>query len=382
MREVAVTVVYWPGMLPESTPILDRITPAPTPKRAQWPELLGVVIGIAAWGAVALFGPGRVLLDIVVFAATWWILLLVHEAAHLAVGSLAGFRCQSIVITGLQMDRANDGWRFRWLPGSGFLGAVRMMPRECPSAWRYGLMIAAGPASDILTLVLVCCLSLPDAVRAPAIFAVGLTAVSELLPLANMTGVSDASRLVALLRGNAWEQQKCSWRIQVLNSQLVPPREWDLAALEAAAAYTGGHAADRLGMNWLTYFAARDRGEVDLAARYLESILAMVEKAGPAQRAAFFHEAASFQARRGNAAAARGWFTHANRWAILPVEFTASTEADVLLAESQFHQAAEKAQLALVHFRERSSRSALTQMSIRGLEEILAECAQGRQVAG
>jgi hypothetical protein len=279
-----------------------------------------------------------------------------------------------------RLVRTIRGWRFsfEWkrMVSGGF--AYVMPSRLDLEDWRYGVMVAAGPVSNVLLTALLLLAPWPEwaaGARMPALLAAGLITIVSLLPITAGANLSDMARLIALARGgDDWLRWKLVLRFQTLNMQGVPPREWDACALEAAASLPGGRPADRLMANLLGYLAAIDRREFGKAAQFLETTLTISDRVGPAMRAMLFLEAAFFQARRRkDAVLGRAWLAQAGSPKGISKYCIGIAEAGVLFAEGQLADAGKKAAMALSQLKREAPDVATAQLVAGALEEILAE---------
>ncbi len=380
------------------TPILDREVPPPPLRSERKSKLIGAAIGVVAGIALVTlpilnpsvptgFSPG---LGLLLFIAFWQITIALHEGAHVLAGRLVGFASRGMMICSYRIVQTVSGWRFsfewrRFIAG-GF--AYVMPSRPEMEDWRYGVMIAAGPISNSVLLVLELVAPFPawaEPARVPAIIATGVITLCSLVPLSSGGAVSDMSRLVSLARGNDdWQRLKLILRYQTLNFLGYSPREWDAGELNAAAALDGGRPPDRLGANLLAYYAAIDRREIDEAAGYLETTLTLAGRLGSTVRRVLFYEAAFFQARRRNQPAiARAWLAEAGPPKGLPKYCGKSAEAAILLAEGKSAEAAQTVSTALAGIGRHAIRAATTQMGVDALQEIMQEAtASQRATAG
>jgi hypothetical protein len=346
------------------------------------------MIGIALCAFVGVEAASPNLSPVVWFILFWQLTIAVHEGGHVLGGSLTGFTCRGVMICCYRLIRTMKGWRFglewkRTISG----GFAYMMPSRLDlDDWRYGVMVAAGPASSVLWMAIL--LAVPWAwwttgARLPALLAAGVITAVSLVPVGAGAVLSDTARLMALARGgDNWKRWKLVLRFQTLNMLGVPPREWEAQSLETAASFPGGKAADRMTANLPAYLAAVDRGEIPEASRFLEATLTISDQTGPVVRSAVFLEAASFQARRKkNAELARTWLNQAGQARGLPKYSRLSAEAAVLLSEGKIAAAGEKASSALVQLSRRAPDVATVEMAVRNLREILAEVQSARSMA-
>lgn len=219
-----------------------------------------------------------------------------HEAGHILVAWLAGFRLAS----------ANTSATGRELYSClGFrLGIFNLEPRKTNHLSRRLLyVVVGGPAVSLLlplALELSALLDRPQFLLAFAIhvFSVmsALLGVAELLPDAGKGSLSDGARILMLLKNDAAGQR---W-ISTLQLQLAllrgeHPRTWDVGTVTAAASIQDD-SCDAVTARWLGYLWALERQDITSATKYLEEALAAPSSAAGALRDRLFLEAAVFQA--------------------------------------------------------------------------------------
>ena len=219
-----------------------------------------------------------------------------HEAGHISVAWLAGFRLAS----------ANTSATGRELYSClGFrLGIFNLEPRKTNHLSRRLLyVVVGGPAVSLLlplALELSALLGRPQFLFAFAIhvFSVmsALLGVAELLPDAGKGSLSDGARILMLLKNDAAGQR---W-ISTLQLQLAllrgeHPRTWDEGTVTAAASIQDD-SCDAVTARWLGYLWALERQDITSATKYLEEALAAPSSAAARLRDRLFLEAAVFQA--------------------------------------------------------------------------------------
>ena len=366
-----------------STPILDRQQAPPPAKSLKNARVIGLAVGLLIglaldfWMVNAVRTDASSLLIIPWFLLAWQVTIAIHESGHLLAGWLAGFTIRGAVICCYRLMRTREGWRFtlEWkrLISGGLAYVLSSGPED--SDWRYGAMVAAGPLASVLWFAVLLWIPWPEGMegaRRPALFAAGIVAAIAVLPITAGGTLSDMARLLTLARGgDNWLRWKLLLRYQALDAQCVPPREWDPEGLDRAAALSGGRPIEQLACTQYAHLAAADRADPAEAARHVESMLALSGGIGPVWRAATFFTAAGFHAWTKNAALARSWLDQAGTGKGLPKYCRWSAEAEVLLAEGHIDAAREKAEFALTLLRRVAHQSAITDMAIRGMQEIL-----------
>jgi tetratricopeptide (TPR) repeat protein len=170
-----------------------------------------------------------------------------------------------------------------------------------------------------------------------------------------LTITNDASQIIANLRGGRTAERR------LLNHQLATawvsgtrPRDLDQNQLADLLQPTDG-SDEEIGANWIAYYHALDSHHIEIAATYLDRLLAILQTRLPLRwTPQYFLEAAWFEAHYGsNPEAARGWLAlaHARRSSLFTtvemeqVRFRA--EAAVYLSEDKFPEALTLAQRSL-----------------------------------
>jgi hypothetical protein len=138
----------------------------------------------------------------------WFLVILIHEAGHLAGARAGGMIPCSIGLPGLLAWRTSSGWRLR--PSWGMKGAAGYVTVHYragrPFKRQAMLLIAAGPATNLLVGGLLCSLS---SMLPPALFAYTLAlgvlnvmvGVANLLPSGTQFLDNDGLLLLRWLRG-------------------------------------------------------------------------------------------------------------------------------------------------------------------------------------
>ena len=232
-----------------------------------------------------------------------------HEAGHILVAWLAGFRLASAnpSLTGAELY-ACRGFR---------IGIFDLQPRKTDHLSRRLLyVVIGGPAVSLilpLALELFAVLDRPQFLVAFAIHVFSvmsvLLGIAELLPDTGKGSLSDGGRIFMLFRNNAAGQRWISTlQLQQALIQGEHPRTWDEGMVTAAASIHDD-SCDAVTARWLGYLWALERQDITSATKYLEEALAAPPSAAGALRDRLFLEAAVFQ----------GWFredsTKATFWA-------------------------------------------------------------------
>jgi len=347
------------------TPILDR--QAPLPPRAAPGSGLSVVL--AVWLGLALLlaagwflneppGLRRWLLadvrpwlvdqfhgaGVVMFAlsaiAAFYLMLVVHELGHVAAGFCAGFRCRSLRIGPVLVNRpfcaslsraATEGLPVAGLtletgrPAVGVRGRVGRLPQQIPFrvslyrgpgavvqgiaevipvatrnlAWRGVVTVLGGPLANIVSATLVLLAPFPITLFSGLFVACSLVnGLNDLLPFESRLGVSDGRRIWMLLRQPARGERWLA--LLYLGGQLddgVLPELLSADFLAKAIAVRDA-SADTVQANAIACSAAFHQQHDSEAANRLETCLAFSGHATPVLREALMSDAAVLQARR------------------------------------------------------------------------------------
>ena len=315
-----------------TTPILDRLEPLPPLRGARrlqistWaPIALGVAIGVVLpfvdiqprlapvhaifRAAVHVIEDAGILQFVLVGLATLFLAVAVHEAGHAIAGALAGFKVHSIRIWRLQFELPFTFSVYRG-PNNGAGGWVVCAPRTTDHlAARAGVMLAAGPAANLVSGLMIYLFARSTALMSIAFVAWSLVlGVVNLLPLRTGPLFSDGYRLLMLLfdreRGERW------LALLTLSRDLlagVPPESFSDEFIGIATAVKDD-SSDTVSAHIIAYSKAFRRRRCDEAAVALETCLRCSTRTSKPFQHALMSDAAVFQGRcRKNAALAEAW---------------------------------------------------------------------------
>ena len=142
------------------------------------------------WAAFGVVGFGLSSLG------AFYLLLAVHELGHLAAGMCVGFRCRSLRVGPLLINRPLRVSLYRG-PGALVQDKAELIPVATDKlAWRGVAMVLGGPIANTISAVLLLLLPFLRTVFS-GLFIAGSVAngVSDLLPFESRLGVSDGRRI-------------------------------------------------------------------------------------------------------------------------------------------------------------------------------------------
>ncbi|MFN8900790.1 MAG: hypothetical protein ACK5VV_01805 [Lysobacteraceae bacterium] len=231
-------------------------------------------------------GVGRWLIGALLLLVAFWLQVLLHEAGHALAGLAGGLRPLAFGVGPLRLERAGDGWRFRWGGGvAGISGFAALLPpadgspsRGVQAAYLLGGVIANAVVAGLALWALTA--SPPEVSRGllVALAATGLfLAVVNLIPFGSGGWLSDGAGLWSL-----WRQPGLAFASitlqQVLQASMdgVRPRDWPAALLPADDAPFGeyGDPALDTGIAVMRLSRALDAGDAvraEAAARFLHA---------------------------------------------------------------------------------------------------------------
>jgi hypothetical protein len=308
------------------TPILDRQSPMPPPVKAAGGSARTILIWfLLAFGATILFSfwhpplvsvagrhmrvevdqflaggsllPFLVLLPLAVLA-TVYSAILIHELGHIVGGILVGFRFSSLRVSRIQIDRPFKVSLYRG-KNAGAGGWARMFPTKTDHlAWRALVMIAAGPAANLLTVSVLLLFPAGGPLLAWFFTSSLIIGLINLLPFRSGAYHTDGSRIVMLLMNRArGERWVAMLKLSAELREGVMPEALSPSYLAKAVALRD-KSPDTVAAHVLAYSTAFHQHKDDEAAAMLEVCLQFANYTSPLIRASLMSDAAVFQARR------------------------------------------------------------------------------------
>jgi hypothetical protein len=312
---------------PTSTPVLDVFRPLPPKTKDSLSAgeyflasslVILTLVGLPGLRGLVEAAPGMwaALIPLVAALAAGF----VHEAGHLFIGLLAGFKLKQIKLGPLHLGKHS-------CCGEPYCGDVLSLnmavlePRvssQSDDALRRRLLLLSlgGPLASLLlaaALEILLYIAQPGFIIAFSLHVAaafsGLIAIAALLPDANRRGIfSDGARVLMLARNDAKAERWLSnIRCQIALNQGHHPRDWNQSRVAMAAAVSDD-SRDAFVARWLAYLWAAERQDITCATKYLEGALEVLAYSTPRMRDHLFLEAAVFQAWfRDNASKALFW---------------------------------------------------------------------------
>jgi peptidase M50-like protein len=241
--------------------------------------------------------------------ALWFILaallvvfsvVAIHELGHALMGIAVGFRIQWVRVGPLQVNPPLRVSRYRG-PGAWLSGRVALLPlKDGQLRLRAIAMVMAGPLANLFSGLVVLLLPFSKGTSAWLFVAVsiGVGIVELLIPHKTPMGISDASRLLMLLRNRLQgERWLAIMKLAAELSEGVPAESMSSAFLAKAIAFRDS-SPDTVVAHALAYAAAFWRDANDEAAHLLETCLQFSAHVAPTMRDALISDAAVFQARK------------------------------------------------------------------------------------
>ncbi len=202
----------------------------------------GVILGIGMAGVIPEnedFSPGSMVLLVVILLICLWLQIIIHEAGHLVMGLLTGYRFSSFRIGSVMLIRENGRLRFKKfrLPGTG--GQCLMSPPDwksegIPFAWYNMGGVIFNAATACLGLLCVWIFSGPTWWESFCLafgFCGIILALMNGIPVKSSTVTNDGYNVRALRRDSGaqrvfWQQMKVAEQ-QALGVRLKEmPMEW------------------------------------------------------------------------------------------------------------------------------------------------------------
>jgi hypothetical protein len=344
-----------------STPILDRLIPAPPPAAAEvkkatsWrrPVLISLAgVLLVIWLAQRHY-PGLPAYRAAAWLLlAWWLLepllalmtaVAVHEIGHTIAGKLMGFRFVLMRVGPLQIALPfRVQWKAERRPLGG--GHVILFPKHTRLLRiRSILMFLAGPAANLTSYYGLTLFAPGDSLFcgwfALASLWMGLV---NLLPFEELSMVSDGKRIFTLLfHSRHAERGLALLRLEDDLRQSAKPEDLSPDFMRAATAIQDGSLFTLIA-HTLAYTRAFYKEDADEAARLLEVCLRYSNLATPAVREAIFTDAATFQAARHKRIdLAQGWLDQLPEKTVVPGR-RAWIEGAILEAQEDFEGALKK----------------------------------------
>jgi len=304
------------------------------------------MFGVALMEALAMLGgmwhenwPAVFLLLVIVAIG-------IHELGHLITGWAVGFSFNSIQIGPFVLEnsysvlRAHISTDIMFLGYAGmFANNVRRLRRRSP------IYIAAGPAANIATFVIVVIISrlVPSTPTSGVATAVGefaaISLVLAMISLLPITSTDGASIEMLLSSSFATRRFLSTMALGSQFNQGLRARDWRQTWIKAATRIPDKSVSDFYA-SWMAYLAANDRKQIDLAARYLERCLEATPFLNARWRDLVAQEAAVFSAWfRMDAGVAKQWLTQIQKQrAFMPI-LQARIEIALECAQGDFDRA-------------------------------------------
>lgn len=298
--------------------------------------------------------PGELIGLIVLIAPIWLLVVLAHEAGHLAGGMLAGLRPALLIVGPLKLTwvagRPRPGLN-RSLALAG--GVASAIPDTAHQLRRRMLaMVLGGPAGSLLLgLGALAAVPLASGLPAAALLMAGILALTitlvTLIPMRADGFSSDGARVRMLLRGGPDAERWCAGAL-IIGAAMAG----QLASLDpqivARVSERLDETPDGLSAAFLAYCYHLARGELLQAGAALDHTLANLSSCPSVLRPAVLAEAAYFTARhRGEAVAARGYLDQLGAARGIEAYTRRRAEAAVLHAEGQHAEARAAAEAGL-----------------------------------
>lgn len=314
--ELAAGTKQIPKYFPTSTPIVDGLQPLPSRNLLRFGAseyfflsgaLILSLIGLPAFrrATETLSFQGLIVAALIaclaIPAAALAAAVFAHEAGHLVAAWLAGFRLAPRMSASSPAGTVS-GFR-PYCRGLLRIGFWTMEPRRLDHLpRRLFVAVIGGPLmSFILPLVLVEWMTAaqfgPLAVFGAQIFGAMclLLGTAECLPDAGRGAVSDGSRLLMLLRQDAFADR---WVALVRFQHAWDSNEhpvWDDESISRILAIDDD-SRDAVAARWMAYWRSTERQDITSAAKFLEEALAAPTASTDWLRDRLFLEAAVFQA--------------------------------------------------------------------------------------
>lgn len=236
-----------------------------------------------------------------------YLVITVHELGHLAAAAWVKFRFFLLTIGPLRVTRVRDGLAVSFNRNPFIFGGLAAaLPTEFHHLRRrMAIMIAGGPLASLLFGLLLWRLT-PWLGRVTPLNTalLGLTAFCSLaigavalIPMRSSGFMSDGGQLWTLWRKpEQVEMRQVVLMMHAASQSGVRPRDWDAALLQRGLAQAEAGGSNNVGLRYLGYLHALDRGDISGAGDLLNQLLQQPEQMNNALRPACFLEAAYFAA--------------------------------------------------------------------------------------
>lgn len=245
-----------------------------------------VQVGIGVVGGMTLILSYHALIDPLSSIEAWIALALLlpicllhvalHELGHAGAGLAVGMELHGFSLGPVHWERQSRGWNARWGRGlRGILGYVFMLPprHRCMSRGEVAIHVAAGPATNIATALLIYVVMPKDAgvglansLWWLALISAGYFGLVNLVPFSTSGTRSDGGQLLDLAvspRSHLAGQQL--QQVVNLSRDGVRPRDWPLSLVPQASELESIKPPIRTSYAYLAGLRAIDAGDATTA---------------------------------------------------------------------------------------------------------------------
>lgn len=257
--------------------------------RGNWLRALGsflVQVRIGVVGGMTLILSYQALIAPLSSSEAWIALALLlpicaahvalHELGHAGAGLAVGMELHGFSLGPIHWERQSHQWKARWGRGlRGILGYVFMLPprHRCMSRGEVAIHVAAGPATNIATALLICVVMPKDAgvglansLWWLALISAGYFGLLNLLPFSTAGIRSDGGQLLDLaLSPSSYLAGQQLQQVVNLSRDGVRPREWPRSLLPHASELESIKPPIRTGYTYLAGLRAIDEGDATTA---------------------------------------------------------------------------------------------------------------------
>lgn len=199
-----------------------------------------------------------------------------HELGHAAAGLAVGMELRAFSLGPIQWERQSRGWNARWGRGlRGILGYVFMLPprRRCMSRGEVAIHVAAGPATNIATALLIyfflpndAGIGLANSLGWLALISAGYFGLLNLVPFSTSGTRSDGGQLLDLaVSPRSYMAGQQLQQVVNLSRDGVRPRDWPLSLVPEASELASIEPRIRTGYTYLEGLRAIDAGDATAA---------------------------------------------------------------------------------------------------------------------